>query len=69
MDTYCLLARPSEQVFGALVPESDDPVRIQRDDSLIGKTLDDETKNVLGEVPAVLSPLLSHDVVPIACRG
>ena len=69
MDTHCLLAPPSEQVLGARVPESDDPVRIQRDDSLIGKTLDDETKNVLGEVPAVLSPLLSHGMVPIGCRG
>jgi len=65
VDTHCLIAPPSEQVFGARVPESDDPVRIQRNDSLIGKTLDDETKNVLEAVPAVLSPLLSHGMVPI----
>ena len=66
---HCLLASPPEQVLGAYVPEGDDPLRIQRDESMIGKTLDGETKNVLGEVSAVLSPLLSHGMVQIGCRA
>ena len=75
MDTQGLLAPPSEQVLGAGVPEGDDSLRIQRDDSMIGKTLDDEAKNVLGEVSgrSLVPAQPRHGPIgmprPMNCRG
>ena len=66
VETHCLLARPPEQLLGADVPRRDDPLRIQRDESMIGKTLDGETKNVLGdEVCGRSSRSLSHGTIRI----
>lgn len=47
MDTQRLLAPPPEKLFGADVPGSDEALSIERDESMIGKTVDSETKNVL----------------------
>ena len=39
----------TRELLGADVPGGDEPLRIQRDESMFGKTLDSETKNVLGD--------------------
>jgi hypothetical protein len=69
VDSQRLLTAPPEKVLGAEVPERDDAEGIQRDESVVGKPLDGETKNDRERVSAIPEALFSHETFRIGWRG
>jgi len=64
--TQGLPSRPSEELLGPEVPGGDEALRIEGEEGLIRKTVDDEEENFLRAlISARLWRLLTHDLVRV----